>query len=158
LQFGIDSEAMVAAALRECKTSDEQPDRTRDGPFATTVLDQLVARFLEPRGDDRDGEAGCNPGTGGAEFGMDQGAVATGSGLAAQAARHPLAVWLERLHAVMSAVQPRAVEIVALRVEGFRDRDIAERLGLGRRLVRRIVEDAGTNWEHEMRNGAIAKE
>lgn len=50
---------------------------------------------------------------------------------------------LERLWERAREVDPDALEIVRLRHEGFPDRDIAERLGLGLRLVRRIAADVG---------------
>jgi ferredoxin len=52
-----------------------------------------------------------------------------------------LADWLERFHAECRAVDPRALEIVALRLEGRDLREIAERLGIGPRLVERILAD-----------------
>lgn len=50
---------------------------------------------------------------------------------------------LERLWERARGVDPDALEIVRLRHEGFSDRDIADRLGLGLRLVRRIAADVG---------------
>lgn len=64
--------------------------------------------------------------------------------LGARAALPPpcsTADWLERLHASLSAADSRAAEILALRLAGWTDREIAERLGAGPRLVRRILGD-----------------
>lgn len=49
--------------------------------------------------------------------------------------------WLDGFFAAARAVDARALEIVELRLRGFDERDIAERLETGLRLVRRIIED-----------------
>ena len=49
--------------------------------------------------------------------------------------------WLDRFYAAARVVDPQAIEIVGLRLEGFDDREIADRLSLGPRLVRRILRD-----------------
>jgi hypothetical protein len=49
------------------------------------------------------------------------------------------AEWLERVHLAACAVDPRAIEIAALRLEGCTERDISDRLDLGLRLVRQIL-------------------
>ncbi len=51
------------------------------------------------------------------------------------------AAWLEKFYADAQAVDRRAFEIIALRCEGLSDAEIAERLGGGARLVRRILAD-----------------
>jgi hypothetical protein len=58
-----------------------------------------------------------------------------------------LAGWLEHLDAVLRAAHPLGVEILARRVAGDTDRDIARQLGLGLRLVRQIRADARLAWE-----------
>jgi NAD-dependent dihydropyrimidine dehydrogenase PreA subunit len=55
----------------------------------------------------------------------------------------PPTQWLDHLYAVARSVDLRAIEIVGLRLEGCADREIAERLGTGMRLVRRIADDVG---------------
>jgi hypothetical protein len=52
-----------------------------------------------------------------------------------------LAAWLLRLRTMLATVHPKAMEIVCLRLEGYRSRDIAERLDLGLRLSKRISRD-----------------
>ncbi|MBI2481136.1 MAG: hypothetical protein HYV60_21620 [Planctomycetia bacterium] len=52
-----------------------------------------------------------------------------------------LAVWLEIFCGVMNGVHPKAIEVVMLRVEGCDNRQVARRLGLPLRLVKRIVHD-----------------
>ena len=49
--------------------------------------------------------------------------------------------WLERFYLAARTVDPQAVEIVGRRFEGFDDREIAGKLGLGPRLVRRILKE-----------------
>ena len=134
LQFGIDSEGIVAAALKQFFASAAGNDLRpcQDWQFATAVLDELVAQFLQP---------GCR---------SLLTSAPTTRGCDAQtediASPRPLAIWLERFYTVMTEVQPRALDIAALRVEGLEDRDIAERLELGLRLVKRIVQDMRSQW------------
>jgi hypothetical protein len=54
--------------------------------------------------------------------------------------------WIEGLGGAFREVHPTAIEIVALRRDGFQDRDIAERLKLPLRLVRRIMVDVQAAW------------
>ncbi len=49
--------------------------------------------------------------------------------------------WMERFYLDARTVDPQALEIVGQRFDGFDDREIAERLSLGPRLVRRIIKD-----------------
>jgi hypothetical protein len=139
LQFGIDSDGIVTAALREFLS---QAPQTRSGPnqnwpLVTAALDRLLVRSLGGNTH----QPFAAPVTKGCRV-----LSAPDAQSFEEPVPHPLAVWLERLFAILSEIQPRAVEIVALRVEGFEDRDLAERLGLGLRLVRRIVADVRTNW------------
>lgn len=49
-----------------------------------------------------------------------------------------LAAWLDGFFSAMRELDPRAIEITGLRLEGFGDREIAERMETGLRLVKRI--------------------
>lgn len=60
----------------------------------------------------------------------------------------PLAAWLEHLFQIMRDVDGRAIEILALRLEGFDYRDIAGRTGVGMRMVKRIAAEMALSWEH----------
>jgi hypothetical protein len=51
---------------------------------------------------------------------------------------HPLATWLDALYETARHTHPRAIDVLALRVEGWDDREIARKLGLGLRLTVRI--------------------
>ena len=51
------------------------------------------------------------------------------------------AAWLEKFYADARAVDRRAFEILAFRFEGLSDSEVAERLGGGAGLVRRILAD-----------------
>ncbi len=53
-----------------------------------------------------------------------------------------LAAWIEYLCTGFRSIDPRAVDIVALRLEGWTDPEIAGRLAIGSGLVRRISLDA----------------
>jgi hypothetical protein len=120
LQDGIDSAGIVQAALRlfSAGPSAAGPGHFPDLKSVQFVLDGLVARAL-----------GAGP--------LDR-AGSNGAGLAG---------WLEHLHATLRAVHPAAVEMVGLRVEGCQDREIAERLGLGLRLLKRILRDLRAAWD-----------
>ncbi|MBI3467038.1 MAG: hypothetical protein HY000_28825 [Planctomycetes bacterium] len=58
-----------------------------------------------------------------------------------------LRVWIEDLCAVLREGHPRAIEIAAWRGDGFQERDVAERLVLPLRLLRRIVSDVRAAWQ-----------
>lgn len=47
--------------------------------------------------------------------------------------------WFERLHAALRTASDLAVAAIVLRLEGYDERDVAVRLGLGMRLVRRML-------------------
>ncbi len=150
LQFGIDSEEIVSAALREFHDglAGAQLVRWQDWLSVKKGFHQLVTRSLQA---ERAEPEAAEPLPAASQSPPENGAVkvATADDLDSfeKNAAHPLADWLDQFHTVMSEIQPRAIEIVTLRVEGFQDRDIAERLGLGLRLVRRIVRDLRASWE-----------
>src|SRR5262245_40584139 len=145
LQFGIDSDRIGSAALCEClgETAAAR-DEERDWSLVITTLDELVADILKAGDYLVDGR----------NSGFARGLVkpiATASQPNGASRReappgHPLADWLDRFHAVMCERHPRAVEMVAMKVEGFEDRDVAERLKLGLRLVKQIAEDLHMDW------------
>lgn len=66
-------------------------------------------------------------------------------------AHHPLGDVLCQLTHTLRPVHPHAMGLLALWLEGFDDRDAAERLGLGRRLVRQIRADAHAAWTNCLR-------
>jgi DNA-directed RNA polymerase specialized sigma24 family protein len=74
--------------------------------------------------------------------GMPQAASVTGEEI-----ETALRAWIEGLWTALREVHPRAIEIVALRHDGFQERDIGERLALPLRLVHRIVRDVRTAWQ-----------
>ena len=55
-----------------------------------------------------------------------------------------LAAWLDRFYVDLRTIDPQTFEIVGLRLDGCTSREIAERLGLGLRLVKRIIRDIGS--------------
>jgi hypothetical protein len=57
-----------------------------------------------------------------------------------------LRAWVEGLATALREVHPRALEIVALRSEGFHELDVAQRVSFPLRLVRRIMRDVQTTW------------
>jgi hypothetical protein len=59
---------------------------------------------------------------------------------------HSLAAWLDQLYQLARAMHPEGIDILTLRVQRFESRDIAEQLDLGRRLVDRILNDLREEW------------
>lgn len=68
---------------------------------------------------------------------MIQSAIGAGPGPRERSA----ADWLDRFYRAARTIDPHVFEIVALRLRGLDERDIARRLGTGMRLVRRILAD-----------------
>ncbi len=137
LQFEIDSGRIVEAALREFLVERPESERAQwqDWQPVRVSLDQFVLQALvdveEP---------------GAAEHPQASGVHQPAPGDASGDLAHALAVWLKRLFNVMRDVDQRAIEILALRLEGYGCRDIAGRQGTGMRLVRRIIHEMGTGW------------
>jgi hypothetical protein len=124
LEFGLDSAAIARAAWRVVLSG--LPDApSLDGQAVTAGLDRLVQEAIQDEY---------------AVPGVDSGRVQDDA-IACIDAGDALAAWLEQLLRVQRAVHPRALEILALRLEGCQDREIALRLGFGLRLVRRILGD-----------------
>lgn len=119
LQFEIDAAGIVAAALADAPAS-----LAGDESGATTGLNGLIEDLL------------------GAEH-----RASSGRETASKPAS--LAAWLTRLYRSLRAVHPAAIDIVALRLDGYDDRAIAERLRLGPRLVRHITSQMRADWETE---------
>lgn len=144
LRFGIDSVGIVDATLKEVfsrQTEDEAVSR-QDWETVKAAFDGLLERALldEPELWERSNRSPS------AEKSYPSGK--SGSGVSGSAgtsvnktAPHPLATWLDHFHALMREVHPSAIEVANLRMEDYTCREVAQQLGLGLRLVRRIVED-----------------
>lgn len=143
LRFGIDSDGIINSALRSfflaqnARTAEDSPD----WQSVQAVFDALVQRALA---DQREPQSGlCRsrfdklPNS---SNGRPVSPAAAGSANNKNAP-HPLAVWLEHFHAVLRGVHPQAIEIVRLRMDASTNRDVAQQLGLGLYLVKRIIED-----------------
>lgn len=152
LQEIIDSAGITTVALRNMNLSngdcESGPDHLRDWWTVKAVLDQLVERSLSDE----------TPLVGWDKLAKQSSAHQPPHNAGGPALRlthptrdpdgtHPLAAWLEQFYTVIREVHSRAFEIVGLRIEGYTDRDIAERLGLGLRLVRRMISDMRLAWE-----------
>jgi hypothetical protein len=137
LQDGIDGAGIVQAALRSLSAGPSAAESSHlpDLGVVKVILDGLIERALGDEGHSQEGERSVPA------AGRLDGAGGNGAGLA---------VWLEHLHAALRGAHPAAVEIVGLRVEGCQDREIAQRLGLGLRLVRRIIRDLRPAWEQAL--------
>ncbi|MEW6304789.1 MAG: hypothetical protein AB1705_15045 [Verrucomicrobiota bacterium] len=134
LQFGIDAPEIAHNALANLQTNDPTVASTADWPLLRAGLETLVNRYLQeelPRPGD---EGPCPPP--GREW-----PTAMAEASSPVNGFHPLTQWLEHLYRTLRGVHPRAIDILALRAEGYTDRDIAERLGMGLRLVKRILQD-----------------
>lgn len=131
LQFRIDSAAIVDAALKRLSNGGLLGGLPEPAE-AAAVLDSLVLDALAETPERRDLQS--SPPRAGEP-------AAEAAGPIDGAAFRALAAWLERLYTGLRGVDPRAVEILGLRIEGLGDREIAEELELGLRLVRRLVLD-----------------
>ena len=123
LYFGIDSVQIVAAALR--KFDPAGPELTGDPRRLCADFDRIARSAL-----------GCSPAT---DQGLDDESPA-GDVIPT------LAAWFEQRHRTMGSVHPLALDVLALLIEGESPREVAERLDLGLRLIRRIVRDASATW------------
>lgn len=143
LLAGFDSRGIVDTALQKFSTSAPQVDLEylQDSETVNAVFNLLIKRALV---DDLDHPKLrlCLP-----DREQSNGAPATARQQRDGKASHPLTVWLEQFYAVMSEVHPRALEIIALRVEGCGNHEVAQRLESTPRLVRRIVHDMQQAWQ-----------
>lgn len=122
LQSRIDAVGIARAVLGDCPS--------RLSGEVNGVLDDIVLRSLRrppsvPVEDPGDREAT-------ADVEVEERAVQS------------LAAWLDRFYVDLRTIDPRTFEIVGLRLDGCTSREIAERLGLGLRLVKRILRDIGS--------------
>lgn len=145
LQFEIDSRGIVAVVLEAFPLdgiTGHGTDPRDEWKAIEAGLDSLAARTL------------CEEPVDSGTQDPDPGATPACSDCNGQGGRgspgalcEPFAAWLERYYQIMREVSPHAIDIASLRAEGFRDRDIAERLGLGLRMVAWIVREMRSNWE-----------
>jgi len=144
LRFGIDSDGIVDAAVKSflAGQAEEEEASSQDWETVKAGFDALLERALL---EEREHPAGSNrsPITEQSHPSGNNGNAISGSAgvRVDKRAPHPLAAWLERFYTAMRGVHPNAIEIASLRVEDFTSREVAQQLGLGLRLVRRIIED-----------------
>ena len=144
LRFGIDSDEIVDAALKSFFIGEatEKAECSHDWEVVRSVFEALLMRALLDEPDcqvgpwhplmDVQSHASHNAGNGDSRRNGVRDNKKT---------QHPLAAWLERFYARMREVHPSAIEIVRLRMEDYTSREVAQRLGIGLRLVQRITED-----------------
>ncbi len=151
LQFGLDSAEIVDAAVNDflAGSADAELSQLQDWEMVEAVFDILIERAL--RDDEaHDGTEHRSPLTQQPRLGdskVNEDAKAHADEPPEENTQHPLVGWLKRSRALMQRVHPAAIQVVELRVNGYQNREIAERLGLGLRLVKRIVDDMRTSWE-----------
>ena len=146
LLAGFDSFGIVDAAVQSLLVAnpDLELDHLRDWKAVKTIFNRLVlAALLDDLNPSEETRGLSNNATGG---NTQPPAREQGNGQAI----HPWAGWLEHFHSVMQEVHPKAIEIISLRVEGFQNREIAERVELTRRIVGRIVHDMQRAWKTAM--------
>jgi hypothetical protein len=154
LQFDIDSLRIVEAALQDFLPGGLDSTRAPDLDWESLIsaLNMLIDTILLPEKSDPSVEP--------APHGSEQ-AIRANEGAAGEEAdlsphqnfSHPLAAWLDSLFTVLRNVDNRSFEILSLRLEGFQDRDISEKLGTGLRLVKRITREMRFNWKEEAARG-----
>jgi hypothetical protein len=144
LRFGVEDPGIVDAAVGDFLAGDANVElsRVQDWTVVQVIFDTLIERALR---DDETHKAPEHrplrleqPGSGNGG-GNDPSAQTAEP--AVQTGQHPLAAWLKRGRVLMQRVHPLAMEIVELRVQGRDNREVADRLGLGLRLVKRLVGD-----------------
>jgi hypothetical protein len=130
LQFEIDSERIAAVALDEFGASSlfEDTRLTRNLGILNGLIHQIPGGEGEPLKSDLRNTSSRSQ--------CDQGRVGM----------HSVAAWLEHLYGVAREIHPQAIDMLALRLQGFDARDIAQHLDLGRRLVQRVLSDMQAGW------------
>jgi hypothetical protein len=119
LQFEIDAAGIVAAALADASALSAAGDAR-----AESSLNELIGEML----------------------GAEESIPFTPETASRQ---ETLAEWLTRFYRPLRAVHPSAIDILAMRLNGFGDREIAERLELGLRLVQHTVAAMRAEWKSE---------
>jgi len=132
LHFEIDSQAIAKSVWGNFITSlsASEAQHLRDWPSIESALSDLVQQALNghsssPATADNTGETQLST--------IDKNTSSP-------------ALWLERLISMMRAINYRTLEILALRIEGFDDRDIAEQLETGLRCIKRITKEMQLAW------------
>lgn len=137
LLAGFDSRGIVAAALQSVSLVVPQSalNHLRDMDAVKASLRLVLKHTLQAQSEC----ARANPG----ERHMEPGNAAHAgvARLRDEQVIQWLAVWLEIFCGVMNELHPKAIEVVMLRVEGCDNRQVARRLGLPLRLVKRVVHD-----------------
>ncbi len=157
LQEDLDSQGIAQASLHSFLSGIPEQER---GPFRNwettrTALDSLVLGVLLG---DRPSAIGHRPSAIGQKdcdstdsrqpTADSRQPTADGSGSGKPPA---LAAWLDRFHQTLGEVHPKAFDLLGLRLEGCSNRDLAQRFGMGLRLVQRILGDLRLAWEKTLR-------
>ncbi len=134
LLAGFDSLGIVVAALRGLSTCDPQTalSHLQDSETLSAVFNLVARQAVEDQ-----------PNTNIPLPSLRQSShtLATASQQRTEQVTQHLAAWLEQFCLEMNLVHPKSIEVVILRFEGCGNRQIARRLGLTLRLVKRIVHD-----------------
>ncbi len=132
LHFEIDSQAIAEPVWENFVASLSREELRRWGNWEAirAALSTLVGQTLDRPSD-------ITPPTGGRE-----GFQATND----EATMQSLGAWFKRLVDRMQGVDQRTLQILALRIEGYDDRDISEQLGIGLRCIQRITGEMQLAW------------
>ncbi len=126
LYFGVDGHRIAAAALRTAHARVGVDDPTLgDTAVVMSGIEVLVRQAL----------GGFGPTASPCESDHDAAPLS-----------HQLGEWMLRTHGRMREVHPLALDVLGLLVEGDTAREVAEELGFGLRLTRRIVADMRAAW------------
>lgn len=148
LQFDVDLAALADQQWDRCQAALPEPQRADpvDWPLVTSALDRLVALALA---------GGCaDEGPSAAQRQLLQPEPPSDLAEPIGHTAHPnppgdaspLGRWITRFDAFVRGVDPCGLEILELRLDGCTDREIAERLGAGRRLVAATVGFMHAAW------------
>lgn len=135
LHFEIDSQAIAGSSWENFVTSlsAKEARQWKSWPLIESALSNLVQQALIPNVDSTDHDAPTRP----AQLPANDPTSASP------------ALWLERLIAIMRGIDQRTLEILALRTEGFDDRDISQQLDTGLRCIKRITREMQFAWNQQ---------
>lgn len=126
LQFEIDSAGIVAAALMEYSGNAVCYE-------TIAALNSLINQVLSGECETSDDISSEPP----KEL---EGEIDSGTS-------NPLPLWLRQLYQLSRQTHPQAIDLLALRLEGYGLRDASERLDIGLRLAQRILQDVRASWK-----------
>lgn len=141
---GVDCSSLAQTGLQAFLGKVPKKDQSllQDWHNVEPILTLLVQRTLQKEGENSEAAGPAERGHGGESLNGAAGKEQTG-----EKTSQALASWLERFQTILRSVHPKAIDMVDLRLDGHSNRDLAQRLGMGLRLVQRVFADMRQTWE-----------